>query len=136
MVKIGDLGAALKLDAPEDLTEIKEDDEGEPKKVGTPFFIGPEVWMGKKITKRTDVWALGVILYEVCTKTYPFFAETIEELEAKVIKEKYKTLPATVNKQFADIISKCLVKKEANRPSIEDIIMMDTFQHKAKFLKI
>ena len=61
--KIGDLGAARRLDSEgnivEELSEI-------PQKVGTPFYLAPELWNNKPCTKKSDIWALGVILYEVC----------------------------------------------------------------------
>lgn len=50
------------------------------KKVGTPFYLAPELWEDKQCTKKSDIWSLGVILYELCTHKYPYFANTIEEL--------------------------------------------------------
>ena len=41
-----------------------------------------------------------------------------------------------VNKQLAELIQRCLQKKPENRPSIDDIIMNETFQAKAKLFKI
>jgi len=38
------------------------------------------------------------MLYELCTFKYPYFANSIEELEAKVLKEKYTPIPVTVSK--------------------------------------
>jgi serine/threonine protein kinase len=45
-----------------DLNEAKEK-----RKVGTPFYLAPELWEDKESTKKSDIWALGVILYELCT---------------------------------------------------------------------
>lgn len=56
----------------------------EKRKVGTPFYLAPELWEDKECTKKSDVWALGVILYELCTHKYPYFANSMEELSAKV----------------------------------------------------
>ena len=60
----------------------------------------------------------------------------MEELQAKVLREKYVPLPLTVNKQFSDIIQKCLMKKPENRPTIEEIIFAEIFQSKAKVNRI
>lgn len=73
--------------------------------------MAPEVWEDKKATKKSDIWSLGVILYELCTYKYPYQANSIDELQAKVLKEKYSPIPMTVNKQLAEIIVKCLQKK-------------------------
>lgn len=86
-------------------------EEGSPKpnnKVGTPFYLAPELWEGKACTKKSDIWSLGVIIYELCTLKYPYFASNMEDLEAKVIKEKYTPIPQTVSKCFSTLIQRCL----------------------------
>lgn len=51
----------------------------------------------------------------------------MDELEDKVLKEKYTPIPITVNKEFKNIIQKCLQKKAELRPTIEEIIFDDVF---------
>lgn len=60
--KIGDLGSARRLDSDGNIIG----DVGNGEKVGTPFYLAPEIWLNKPCTKKTDVWALGVILFEIC----------------------------------------------------------------------
>jgi NIMA (never in mitosis gene a)-related kinase len=50
------------------------------KKVGTPFYLAPELWEDKPCSTKSDIWSLGVILYELCTFKYPYYANTMEEL--------------------------------------------------------
>lgn len=90
--KIGDLGNARKLEVSSDgesgLGKIGEeverdedqDSEKPPQKVGTPFYLAPELWHDRPCSKESDIWALGVILYELCAQKYPYEAEEIEEL--------------------------------------------------------
>lgn len=92
--RVGDLGASRRLDAEGNII----DDFNKDEKVGTPFYLAPEIWNDKPCTKKTDLWALGVILYEMCTLQVPFIADDIELLEVKVLKEKPAPLPSGVNK--------------------------------------
>jgi NIMA (never in mitosis gene a)-related kinase len=50
------------------------------RKVGTPFYLAPELWEDKPCSKNSDIWSLGVILYELSTFKYPYYANTMEEL--------------------------------------------------------
>jgi NIMA (never in mitosis gene a)-related kinase len=50
------------------------------RKVGTPFYLAPELWEDKPCSKKSDIWSLGVILYELCTYKYPYMANNVEEL--------------------------------------------------------
>jgi NIMA (never in mitosis gene a)-related kinase len=70
--KVGDLGASRHID--ENGNIIDELLEGIPQnhKVGTPFYLAPELWQDKPCSKKSDIWALGVILYEMCALQVPF----------------------------------------------------------------
>lgn len=40
--------------------------------VGTPYYLSPELCEGKPYNEKSDIWAVGVVLYECCTGRYPF----------------------------------------------------------------
>ena len=61
--------------------------------MGTPYYLAPELWQKKKQTKASDIWALGILVYEMCAHKYPYDAANIEELEEKVRTQKYKPIP-------------------------------------------
>lgn len=121
--RVGDVGASRRLDKEGNIIDDLDGDQ----KVGTPFYLAPEIWLDKPCTKKSDIWALGVILHELCALVVPFTASDINELEQKVLHQKPNALPSHVHKSFAAIISKCLVKKPELRPTIEEIIMNDDF---------
>ncbi len=77
--KIGDLGASRRLDANGQIINTFPTEEN--GKVGTPFYIAPELWQGKPCTKASDIWALGVLLYEIVSYKFPWEADEIEDLE-------------------------------------------------------
>jgi serine/threonine-protein kinase len=62
--------------------------------LGTPSYISPEVLRGGTVDHRTDMWATGVILYEILTGQRPFVAETMTSLIYKIIHEPYPALDA------------------------------------------
>ena len=72
--------------------------------MGTPFYLAPELWQDKPNTKASDIWALGVILYELCTQRFPWEATQMEELQTKVLNEKFAQMPNYVQGDFQKII--------------------------------
>jgi NIMA (never in mitosis gene a)-related kinase len=65
-IKIGDLGVAKILDNIEKFTTSK---------VGTPYYLSPEVCEDRPYNNKSDIWSLGCILYEMCTLKHPFEAK-------------------------------------------------------------
>ena len=99
----------------------------ESDKVGTPYYMAPEIWKHQKYGKESDIWALGVILYEICCLQYPFPANELDELEKKVLNDKIQRVPNGVNKEFVEMFTKMLKKDPTKRPTIEEIIYSDVF---------
>jgi NIMA (never in mitosis gene a)-related kinase 1/4/5 len=66
-VKIGDLGVAKILESLENFATSK---------VGTPYYLSPEVCEDRPYNDRSDIWSLGCILYEICALKHPFEAKT------------------------------------------------------------
>jgi NIMA (never in mitosis gene a)-related kinase len=89
--------------------------------------MAPELWHDKPCSKKSDMWAMGVILYELCTREYPYDAPSVDELKNKVIESKAPAIPGSVGNSFGKIIRQCLQKKPELRPDIEKIIASDKF---------
>jgi serine/threonine protein kinase len=98
--------------------------------------LAPELWKNESCSKQSDIWALGVMLYELCCHAYPFPATEEAELEHKVLYTKMGKIPHSVNLEFQDFITKMLKKEQKERPSIEEIIYNDVFQTKAILQKV
>ncbi|MEE9412929.1 MAG: serine/threonine-protein kinase [Methylococcales bacterium] len=94
--------------------------------VGTPQYLAPEQIQGKAADPRSDIWALGVVLYEMCTGQLPFPQDSSSGLYKKIINADY-TVPAGLNpvlpEELVAIISRCLQKRRIQRySSVSEII--------------
>jgi len=61
--------------------------------VGTPYYISPEIVSNKSYNFKTDIWSIGVILYELCALKTPFDATNLPSLAMKIVAGKYKPIP-------------------------------------------
>jgi serine/threonine-protein kinase len=86
--------------------------------MGTPHYMSPEQCHGKAVDHRTDIYAMGVMLYQLYSGRLPFQGETFAEILAKQIVDtpeppsKHAQIPAELDK----LIMKCLAKDPAARP--------------------
>ncbi|MEO5726886.1 MAG: protein kinase, partial [Byssovorax sp.] len=87
--------------------------------VGTPLYMSPEQMVSSRdVDSRTDLWSLGVVLYELVTATRPFEADLPSELYARILHgapRPISTLLATVPAGLEAVILQCLQKERARR---------------------
>jgi serine/threonine-protein kinase len=90
--------------------------------MGTPEYMAPEQACGAAVDQRTDIYALGVILYELCSGKKPFAAATLAELleqhqsAAPIAPSAIRPLPPRVAGALDRLILSCLAKDPARRP--------------------
>jgi serine/threonine protein kinase len=117
IVKILDFGLAKRIDRTQ-FTQIGV-------KFGTTDYMSPEQIKGEKVDRRTDIWSLGVVLYEMLTGRHPFQADNEQAVLYLILNQdpedvrKYQTdVPAGLLK----ILEKSLAKEREDR--YEDLAMM------------
>ncbi|MEM9666023.1 MAG: serine/threonine-protein kinase, partial [Bacteroidota bacterium] len=86
--------------------------------VGTPAYLAPEQAVGQRVDARADVWALGVVGYELLTGRLPFAAASLPELYAQIaraqpipLQEAAPHVPAAV----AEVLMRCLRRDPKRR---------------------
>ena len=86
--------------------------------MGTAAYMSPEQARGTKIDFRTDLWSLGVVIYEMLTGQKPFSGETSTDIMAAVLREEPRSLSSHLENVPAElewIVSKSLEKKTESR---------------------
>jgi TolB-like protein/tRNA A-37 threonylcarbamoyl transferase component Bud32/lipoprotein NlpI len=116
--KIMDFGLA-KLTGIEDITRSASI-------MGTAAYMSPEQAKGEKVDRRTDIWSLGAVLYEMIAGERPFKGEVYQTVIYAILKEEPEALTsfrADIPKNIERAIRKCLEKDRARRYQvIEDFI--------------
>ena len=126
--KIMDFGLA-KLKGQSTLTKIGTT-------VGTAAYMSPEQAMGKEVDHRTDIWSLGVVLYEMLTGQLPFKGDYEQAVIYSILNEKPEPV-ATIKKdipvELDDIISRSVAKKPDQRYKQVGEMLADLKQLKQQY---
>jgi TolB-like protein/Tfp pilus assembly protein PilF/predicted Ser/Thr protein kinase len=114
-LKIVDFGLARKRDAgvTDSTTHASMMSAG--MVAGTPCAMAPEQVRGETADARSDVWALGVLLYEMLTGAKPFEGATVPELFASILEDPLRPWPRHVAAAVRPVVQRCLEKDPAAR---------------------
>ena len=123
-IKIGDLGVAKVLAKNNFARTV----------IGTPYYLSPEICEEKPYNDKSDVWALGCILYELCTFKHPFEARSQGALILKILNNKPEPISSTFSKELNNIIYLLLDKNYDKRPSCIEILKNNMVIDKIKSL--
>jgi len=85
--------------------------------IGTAAYMAPEQAKGKSVDRRADIWAFGVVLYEMLTGARAFKGDDVSETLASVLKETpdFAALPASVPAKLRALIGRCLERDVKQR---------------------
>ncbi len=84
--------------------------------VGSPSYMAPEQLRSSKgVDTRTDIWALGVVMYELLTEKQPFTGESMTDLALNITGEQPAPLPDSIYPDLASVVMRCIEKDPAKR---------------------
>ena len=123
VIKIGDLGVAKALSHTTFANTF----------VGTPYYLSPEICEEKPYNEKSDIWALGCILYQMCTFQHPCNAKNQAALILKILTSEIQPIDTEVySMQTCKIINTMLEKNHFKRPKIEELLKNENFLQKCK----
>lgn len=87
------------------------------EKCGTPYYASPEILLGKNISEKTDLWSLGVTIYIILTRLYPFDGNDIDDVTFSIIYSEPDM--SIIPWKYKEIIKGLLQKDPSDRISLD-----------------
>ena len=105
-IKVADFGAAY----------LKTQRETQIAEIGSPYYMSPEQIQGGELDHHSDMFSMGVVLYELFTGRRPFLAGTIEELFQKILTET-PPAPSTLRPEIGPEVDQILLRMMGKAPA-------------------
>ncbi|XP_059209716.1 serine/threonine-protein kinase Nek9 [Centropristis striata] len=115
LIKLGDYGLAKKLGSEFSMAETC---------VGTPYYMSPELCQGSKYNYKSDIWAMGCVIFEVLTLTRTFDATNPLNLCVKIVQGNW-TMDVNsdvYSSALIKLVYDCLDQDPAKRPTADEIL--------------
>ena len=110
--KLGDFGLARTLESMSKFAYTN---------VGTPFYMSPEQTNSKKYDERSDIWAVGCLLYELAALRPPFHASNQLALAMKINAGRFERIPKHYSENLYRAVRWMLHTEPTRRPRVEDL---------------
>jgi hypothetical protein len=110
---LGDLGISKVLEGTMDFAQTC---------IGTPYYMSPEIFKNKPYSYKSDVWALGCVLYEMTTLNHAFDANSLNGLAQKIIKGRYPSIHNKYSRYLRELIGHMLLPEPKQRPDLDQIL--------------
>jgi len=109
---LGDFGLVRLLESTCDLAHTR---------VGTPYYLSPEIIRKQPYNYKTDVWSLGVLLYEMAALKRPFMG-TLETLPKIIIKGEYEELGTHYSPALHQLVARMLIVEPSQRVDLSVVL--------------
>ena len=126
-VKVLDFGLAKVIEEAE--TKSQMSTVTQPGRViGTPAYMSPEQAVGDPVDYKTDIWSLGVVIYEMLTRELPFHGNTQQALTHSILHDKPKSLTRLRRDapiSLEQVLSRLMQKDRSNRPDNMKVVVKE-----------
>lgn len=119
-VVVTDFGIAAVRESDADL-KLTTPDTGSP---GTPLYMAPEQLVGEELTEKSDIYAFGLLAFELLTGAGPFQATSPHEIAAAHLRDTpppLSRLRPDADPELEHLVAGCLAKKSTERPAAEQV---------------
>ncbi|KAJ8396885.1 hypothetical protein AAFF_G00012080 [Aldrovandia affinis] len=115
LIKLGDYGLAKKLDSQFSMAETC---------VGTPYYMSPELCQGVKYNFKSDIWAMGCVIFELLTLTRTFDATNPLNLCVKIVQGNWtmEVNSDIYSSELIKLVYECLNQNPEKRPTADEIL--------------
>ena len=113
LLKIGDFGISRVLESNDGFAESV---------VGTPYYMSPEIVQGATYNHKTDVWAMGCVLFELLTLTKTFQATNQLRLAYEIVKNEHGEIDARYSDGIQQLVNQMLQKDPDLRPTSNEVL--------------
>nr|XP_012312652.1 serine/threonine-protein kinase Nek1 isoform X4 [Aotus nancymaae] len=112
-IQLGDFGIARVLNSTVELARTC---------IGTPYYLSPEICENKPYNNKSDIWALGCVLYELCTLKHAFEAGSMKNLVLKIISGSFPPVSLHYSYDLRSLVSQLFKRNPRDRPSVNSIL--------------
>ena len=102
---------------------------------GTPYYASPEVWNDEPYDKKSDIWSLACVTYEMLTLSPPFTGNSMDDLYQKVIKGKFNKIDDKYSFDIWELLKKLLKVNPKERPDCNEILKMSSVMKRIELIK-
>lgn len=104
--------------------------------VGSPLYQSPEQIEGKKYDEKTDIWSLGIIMYEMAALRPPFTGPSQYALANSIVKAEFQRIPHSYSDEMQRVIEWMLKKDPKERASVTDLVNVPQISIKLREARI
>eukprot|EP00658_Telonema_sp_P-2_P046262 TRINITY_DN3437_c0_g2_i2.p1 TRINITY_DN3437_c0_g2~~TRINITY_DN3437_c0_g2_i2.p1 ORF type:complete len:286 (+),score=63.33 TRINITY_DN3437_c0_g2_i2:229-1086(+) len=126
LVRVGDFGISKVLSNTGELAKTA---------IGTPYYLSPEICQEKPYDQKSDIWAMGCLLYELLTLRHAFEGNNMRGLVVKILRGIFPPISSKYSRNARDLVALMLAKDPRKRPTVGQILKKGFIRERiSKFL--
>merc|ERR1719265_2826641 len=118
-LKMGDFGISKVMECTAAVAQTQ---------IGTPYYLSPEICEGRPYNWGSDIWSMGVILFEMCARRVPFDANDLKGLISRITRDPIPQMPQEYTQPLRTLFQEMMNRNVDRRPSATDVLKKPVVQ--------